>query len=694
MGITTSTHSSLSRRIVWWTGIALFLLLGALTWLADRLVAGRALRQADAGLLQAAEQAALLIDQVVSDRERQVRLLASLPSVVDAARNAGRRAEVLGLAAQPLEVLERRFDSTRTLDVDARTRAFLLDRAVSLDLAEVLVTDVHGFNAITTERTSDFVQSDEIWWRQAMSTGLSPAEAAYDESARRVSISVASAVREGEGAPALGVMKVVYGLAAVQQAAGQAATRGMIAVDIVDDSGRVLASSEGAPQLKPLPGRERLPRNATAAIVRYANGVAQRAALRVTNGGAWRVVAHLPEELPLADRRAVRLALGAGAAAVFLLMLGALAGVNRFMTRHIADPAAALAITAEHVAAGDLSVQVAESNADDEIGRLGRATREMIGGLRALTLAIKRSAKETAAMAATLTASSEQMAASTEGLAQTSAELSQRSVEMARTVQEMAGDATRMVELSTALTAGATEGIARNQRLRSLAQENRERLDASGRELAALVGEVQHSAAAAEALVSASQEIREFVSLIQHLARQSKLLAYTAGVEARRAGPEGAGFVIVAKEVQRLADTASEATRKTEKVVSALLEKVEESRVSGERSARAVANVRDATQNGIAAFGQVESAIAGTEAWTNAIEQAARTSKQVVEDTTRRLDALARGVETFAAAMQQVAAAAQEQSATTQEIVSTATELAASAERLSEQAGAFRLEGS
>jgi methyl-accepting chemotaxis protein len=177
------------------------------------------------------------------------------------------------------------------------------------------------------------------------------------------------------------------------------------------------------------------------------------------------------------------------------------------------------------------------------------------------------------------------------------------------------------------------------------------------------------------------------------MASQSKLLAFSAGMEASRAGAEGAGFVVVAKEVQRLADSSSEAAERTEKVVTALLAKVEESRASSVRSAAAVASVRDTNRHGLDAFGHVEAAVADTDAWTAAIEQASLTSKNVVEETTRRLDALARGIEVFAAAMQEVAASAQEQSASTEEIVGTASALAATAERLSTQAGAFRLEG-
>jgi methyl-accepting chemotaxis protein len=106
-----------------------------------------------------------------------------------------------------------------------------------------------------------------------------------------------------------------------------------------------------------------------------------------------------------------------------------------------------------------------------------------------------------------------------------------------------------------------------------------------------------------------------------------------------------------------------------------------------------VESVRLTTRHGQESFGQVEAAVAETETWTAAIEQAAVTSNTVVEHTTSRLDALARGTEVFAAAMQEVAASAQEQSASTEEIAGTASALASTAEKLATQAGAFRLEG-
>ncbi len=691
-GSTLNSASSLSRRIVLWTGVALFVILALLAWAGSRLLEGRVSRNAAENLSQAAEQAALVIDRVVAERERQVMLLASLPAVVDAARRGSDLATRMGLVGQPIDALERRFDSTRTLDADPRTREFLLDRASFLDLAEVLVTEIHGFNVLTTERTSDFVQSDESWWQNAMARGLVPPDATYDSSARQISSSVSSAVRAKDGDKPVGVMKAVFGLVELQEAVRAAATPGVVAVAVIDSAGRVLASSDSSPLLQPLQDQEALPRQTSAAIFRYGRTLVQFGTVRTINGKAWRVVAHSPEALALADLRRGRTALGAGAIGLFLLLLGALAAVNGFMTRRITTPAAALAATAESVAAGDLSVQVAETATDDEMGRLARATRAMIAGLRSLTLAIKRSAAETASMALDLTAGSEAMSALSQRMAQMSAELHQRSAEMAQTIHAMSDDATKMNELSVALTHGLTEGARRNQRLRAFAQENRERLDASARELELLVNEVQQNVAAAETLATASEEIREFVALMQHMARQSKLLAFSAGMEAKRAGTEGAGFVVIAQEVQRLADRTGEAAERTEKVVTALLAKVAETRLASSRAATAAASVRHTTQQGLQSFGQVEAAVADTEAWTAAIEQGSRTTNNVVDATTRRLDALARGTEAFAVAMQEVAASAQEQSASGEEIVGTATSLAASAEQLSEQAGAFRLQ--
>ncbi len=687
------TLGSLSRNIVLVVGAVAVLVLGGLVWAGGRLIERYVVEQADTRLAQGADQAGLVIARVIAERELQVALLASLPEMIDAARAGGERARELGLVGQPVDVLERRFDAQRTLDVDARVRGFLVNRGASLDLAEVLLTDRNGFNAVTTARTSDFVQSDEEWWRRAFRAGITPASASYDESVRRVSISVASAVRDREGATPLGVLKAVYGIAPIQDAVLRAARTSGARVDLVDETGRIIASSGDSAGLRAMSGFSALRDSRGEGAVTFEMGTDQRrATVRVANAGSWRVIAHASETVLSAPRRTAFIWLSMIAASLLAALLATLSIANLFMTRRIAHPAAALAAVVESVAAGNFAIRVNASGQNDEIGRLSRATGKMIAELRRLAIAIKGSAAETATMAVEITAGAEHMAAAAQEMADTSSDLSTQSSDMAETIQKMATDAATLVELSAELTAGAHDGVQRNQQLRELAAENRARFDASARELDALVEEVQSSAASVEALAAASEEIKAFVTLVQKMARQSKLLALNAAMEAARAGDQGEGFAVVDSEVRRLAASSSEAAERTEKLVVDVLQRIERSRVSSARSASVVHTVRDLTRHGLESFAQVEQAVVDTESWTAEIDRAAGTVSTVVTETTQRLEALARGTETFAAAMQEVAASSQEQSASTQEIAAAAGTLAAAAERLSTLVAAVRLD--
>jgi len=91
-------------------------------------------------------------------------------------------------------------------------------------------------------------------------------------------------------------------------------------------------------------------------------------------------------------------------------------------------------------------------------------------------------------------------------------------------------------------------------------------------------------------------------------------------------------------------------------------------------------------------FAQVEEAVRGSEAWTASIEQAARTSRELVADVTLRLDEIAKATESYASAMQEVAASSEEQSASTEQIAAAAGSLAAAATHLSGLVGGFKLE--
>ena len=684
-----ASSRTFGRQIFLMLGAGAVALIGLMAWAGGEWLSRSMNRQTDLLLVDAAERSAALVQQLMMDRVGIVELLGRSPAVVDAAVAGEREATRTGIGNTPIDLIEARFAQQRSLDGNPRVRAYLRDVLAITDVAEILVTESHGLNAITTQRTSDFVQRDEEWWTEAFRDGLGRARASYDESARSISISQASAIREGASGLPVGVIKVVFGVKDIDAELSSAAKASGVNVDLIDEGGRVVASSTNAERMQPLAGLTLGTDRTTRSI--GSDSTAQRVALAATDDGRWYIAARIQERVnhePIMEAKRI---LFAGAAVLVALVAVALLIVSRFVSRRVTAPASALALAAERVAKGDLTSDVVAGAEDDEIGRLGRATETMVGELRRLVSAIRDSAQETAAMSAEITAGSEEMSAAASEMARTSCELSEQSGDMAQTIQRTAADAGTLREIAERVSADALDGVKRNTRLRVLATENRARLDKSAVALETLSAEAETSAASTAALALASEEIRAFVTLVRKIARQSKLLALNASMEAARAGEQGEGFAVVASEIRTLATTANQAAERTERLVNDVLGRVEASRDSSKRTVATVSGVRLATQEAVASFEQVEAAVVDAENWASATERAATDSSALVREMTDRLDNLARGTESFAAAMQQVAASSQEQSASTEEIASAAAAQAVSAQRLSDLVATFRL---
>jgi methyl-accepting chemotaxis protein len=390
--------------------------------------------------------------------------------------------------------------------------------------------------------------------------------------------------------------------------------------------------------------------------------------------------------------RAARQAILLGAAVMLGLVELALLFLRRYVARRVTEPAAALAAAAERVASGDLAVDVVEIDEDDELGRLSRATAQMIAELRRLVHILRDSARGTASMSSEITAGTEQMSGTASEMASTSSELSQRAAEMAYSIAGTAADAATLMQISERLSDGAREGVERNELLRELARSNRERLDESSAALSTLAAEAAASAASAEMLAAASEEIRSFVTFVRKIARQSKLLALNAAMEAARAGERGEGFTVVANEIRKLASISTDSAERTASIVHEILARVDESREYSQRAAATVQGVQRATNDAMNFFAQIEAAVQDAQGWSSAVERSAAESRQLITESNSRLENLARGTESFAAAMQQVAAATEQQSASAEEIAAASASLANASQQLLEIVSVFRLD--
>lgn len=411
------------------------------------------------------------------------------------------------------------------------------------------------------------------------------------------------------------------------------------------------------------------------------------------------ICAQLFRLLPPETRHDVFSANGVGATLVLALvwLVAALVATGatmlKFIRQHVSGPATELAHMHEAVARGDLSSIYRPLAENEAVDRLTRSTATMLTELRSVTGRMRTSADDNSQLASKIALTSQAVAAAArEGVA-TSNVLSQDANVRERTIRELAAEAGRLADISTTLRGVAQDGLRRDRALRTMAQENRVRLEDTSTALESLTADALASAEAIEALSSAVDEIKAFLTLVQKISRQSKLLALNAAMEAARAGEHGHGFAVVATEVRRLASSSAEAAHRTTSLVKEMLERVDRSRESTARTVATVQKVLESTRAGKQSLTKVEEGTLEGEDLSGRIDTTVNESSALVAAMTHRLNSLAQGTTAFARAMHHIAASSEEQSKSIGEIATAATALTDASQRISQLVGTFKLGG-
>ena len=93
------------------------------------------------------------------------RSIADSPLVVNEARAGSREARESGLADLPIDEVEAQFEETKLLRQHDALNKYLQQTVETAEIAEILITDSHGFNVAFSRPVADMVQSDEAWWQ-------------------------------------------------------------------------------------------------------------------------------------------------------------------------------------------------------------------------------------------------------------------------------------------------------------------------------------------------------------------------------------------------------------------------------------------------------------------------------------------------------------------------------------------------
>jgi methyl-accepting chemotaxis protein len=661
----------------------------ALAWITSNRAEAILQREANERGVDLAVRVAALVTHYLHERRREAEVLAASPAVIRAARQASQDMVARGLDRLDIAALETMFAQRRALGGEADLEAYFRAYPQHSDIVELFFTESHGYNVITSARTSDFVQSDEGWWRGAFQNGSYEGEPRYDSSAAIVSMEYDVAIRGVTDARRVGVVKTVFALDRLAGTLGAGELGGSAYLQVIDSAGRLVVSPDPAQLLRqvqsaaPIPRGDR-PRSAVLGEELVISAPA--------NAGKWWVLLRQPTALAYAVARANARSVWIGGAFVFAAAVGMLVWLSSWLNSRITEPVKAAGRVASRVAGGDLSVTVVTTRAESgEVGELLSAVQTMVVALRRLVGAIRTSADEAAAMAAEISASTQQMSASTQEMASTSQDLTKRAGEQAQTLRGAADDTGRILQIATTLAQGSDESARRNAALAERARTHKVSLDQSALQLTELAADVARGAAEADALVRASDEIQRFVSQAKAVATQTNMLALNAAIEAARAGPQGRGFAVVADEVRKLASLAATSAGETADTVRGVLTRVQSTRDRLVKLAKTGETVRAAAQQAAEGLATVASEAEANDAWSREIAVSAGEVRELVEEIASRLSKVSLATDGLLAVAQELAASGEEQSASTQEIASSANQLAHAADNLTATVKSFRL---
>jgi twitching motility protein PilJ len=293
------------------------------------------------------------------------------------------------------------------------------------------------------------------------------------------------------------------------------------------------------------------------------------------------------------------------------------------------------------VAEGDLTVEAEVT--EDVTGAVADSFNLMIGQLRQIIGQVQAASRQIG------TAVTE-LRDVTENLASGSDDQAAQAVEASVAIEEMAASIHYVSE-----NASSSAAVAEQARVN--AEHGTRAVTRTIEGMQAVRDQVQETAKRIKRLGESSQEIGEIVELIGDIGDRTSILALNASIQAAMAGEAGRGFAIVADEVERLADRATEATKRAGMLVKATQGETAEVMTAMEDTTREVINRSNIANEAGVALGEIQGVSNRLAELLQAISDAAQQQARGSEQVAKSMNEMSAVTRNTAAGTKQTAAA-------------------------------------